>query len=338
MDLVERYIEAVKFWLPARLKEDVAAELKDDIRSEIEEAEREKGRPLTSDEVAALLKARGNPLYVASRYLPQHVLIGPELYPIYILVLKVVAAICLVPPIVIGIAWSIANTGTTPPSIFAQPFNSLLISFAVVTIIFAVIERKGINPAKKDGWNPMSLRPVTDHSRIKRSTSVGDIIANLVLIAFFLLGYLSITTYGMPPSLIIANGHIVTTQQVLHGHVTVSPEWVTYWQIIVVVGVVEIAFSANNLFHPYWTMPRIIARALIDLVKTGVFCWLLQSHVIRELVIQGAPADVAAQIYRVSEQGAEHARQIAALIGFFIAVTALTRLWHLRPKPATVAA
>ncbi len=82
MDLVERYIEAVKFWLPASMKEDVAAELKEDICSEIEEAEREKGRPLSKDEVGELLKARGAPLAVASKYLPQRSLIGPELYPL----------------------------------------------------------------------------------------------------------------------------------------------------------------------------------------------------------------------------------------------------------------
>jgi hypothetical protein len=338
MDLVERYIEAVKFWLPAKLKDDVAAELKDDIASEIEEAEREKGRKLTEDEVAALLKARGRPLLVASRYLPQHSLIGPELYPLYILVLKIVAAICLIPPIIVGLIWAIDNPNFAPPSVVSEPFNSLLTSFAIVTLIFAVIERKGINPAKQESWNPKSLPPVSRRGRIKRSTSIGDIISNLVLVGLFLLGYLSITTYGMPPSLVISGGHVAVTDQLLHGHITVSPEWVPYWQFIIVVAVVEIGFSAANLFHPYWTVPRALFRMAIDLVKTAAFCWLLASHLLRELVVQGLPPDAAPHLLALSDAAARLAQQIGIVMAFFIVIAAMWRMWEARPRTAAVAA
>ncbi|MGH9718901.1 MAG: hypothetical protein ACRD8O_01700, partial [Bryobacteraceae bacterium] len=87
MNLLDRYLHAVKFWLPAGQQEDILAELSEDIRSEIEDKEAGLGRKLDEDGVAAILKKRGRPILVASRYLPQQSLIGPALMPAYRFVL-----------------------------------------------------------------------------------------------------------------------------------------------------------------------------------------------------------------------------------------------------------
>jgi hypothetical protein len=320
MNLVERYIEAIKFWLPAHLKDDVAAELADDIRSEIEDAEREKGRRLTDDEIAAILKARGRPMIAASHYLPKRALIGPELYPIYIFVLKIVALCCLIPPIIM---WVIRIDLGAPFASFGQAWgeyvNSLLMAFAVVTIIFAVIEYQGINPAKPDTWNPKALRPVKDPSRIRRSSSVGEIAANMVMIAIFAAGYLSKAVYDFKG-----------------GHVVLCPEWVPYWQIILVLAVAETALAATNLFKPFWSGSRIMARAAIDLAKIAAFTWLLQAHVLRE--VSGAARPASDTLLSISDIAAQHAFQIAIVIAIVIAAMAIWRLWHLRPLPSPVAA
>lgn len=88
MELLERYLQAVGFWLPKPQKRDIIAELSEDIRSQIEEKESDLGRHLDEAELAVILKARGAPLLVAERYLPQRHLIGPLLFPIYRLALK----------------------------------------------------------------------------------------------------------------------------------------------------------------------------------------------------------------------------------------------------------
>jgi hypothetical protein len=92
MELVDRYLQAVRFWLPKNQKQDIRAELSEDIRSQVEDREAELGRKLNETEVAELLKQRGRPVLVANRFLPQESLIGPVLFPIYVFVLKVVAA------------------------------------------------------------------------------------------------------------------------------------------------------------------------------------------------------------------------------------------------------
>jgi hypothetical protein len=70
MELLDRYLKAVRFWLPSEHKQDIISELSEDIRSQIEDKESGLGRPLTDAEVEALLKKGGPPMLVAQRYLP----------------------------------------------------------------------------------------------------------------------------------------------------------------------------------------------------------------------------------------------------------------------------
>ena len=110
MQLLERYLQAVKFWLPQEQKEDIIAELSDDIRSQIDEKESELGRKLNEVELECILKQRGRPIFVANRYLPQEHLIGPVLFPIYRLVLKIVMLCYVVPWTVTWIVLLIVNS------------------------------------------------------------------------------------------------------------------------------------------------------------------------------------------------------------------------------------
>src|SRR5260370_13171448 len=83
MELIDRYLQAVGFWLPKAQKQDIVAELSEDISSQMEEKEAELGRKLNESEVEAILKQLGSPIVVANRYLPQLHLIRPLLLPIY---------------------------------------------------------------------------------------------------------------------------------------------------------------------------------------------------------------------------------------------------------------
>src|SRR5450755_1382548 len=97
MELLDRYLQAIEFWLPKGQKKDIIAELSEDIRSQIEEKETELGRKLEDEEVATILKRCGAPLRVALRYQPQRYLIGPTLFPVYRFVLVVLLLGCVVP-------------------------------------------------------------------------------------------------------------------------------------------------------------------------------------------------------------------------------------------------
>jgi hypothetical protein len=83
MDLIERYVGAVRRHLPKSANPDIVSELSENLRSQAEEREEQLGRALNEDEQSALLKPHGHPWLMASRYLPQQHLIGPALYPYY---------------------------------------------------------------------------------------------------------------------------------------------------------------------------------------------------------------------------------------------------------------
>ena len=60
LELVDRYLQAVRFWLPKTSRQqDLVAELGEDLRSQIEETEMEIGRPLDKKEIADTLAAVG---------------------------------------------------------------------------------------------------------------------------------------------------------------------------------------------------------------------------------------------------------------------------------------
>ena len=56
MDLVNEYLRAVAALLPKAQRDDIVAELRDTILNRIEEREADLGRPLTDDEVEAVLR------------------------------------------------------------------------------------------------------------------------------------------------------------------------------------------------------------------------------------------------------------------------------------------
>ena len=64
MDLVERYMAAIRRNLPAAKADDIAAEIAEDLESRREDREDALGRPLTREETEAMLRSFGHPLVV----------------------------------------------------------------------------------------------------------------------------------------------------------------------------------------------------------------------------------------------------------------------------------
>jgi hypothetical protein len=83
MDLVDRYLNSVGFWLPSAQQDDILAELSEDLRSQIEDREAGLGRPLNEQEMVEVLKQCGDPMLVAGGFLPRQYLIGPPWFPLY---------------------------------------------------------------------------------------------------------------------------------------------------------------------------------------------------------------------------------------------------------------
>ena len=65
MNLLDRYLQAVRFFLPRRQQDDIVRELSENLLSQMEDRAEALGRPLTEDEQADILRRHGHPMLVA---------------------------------------------------------------------------------------------------------------------------------------------------------------------------------------------------------------------------------------------------------------------------------
>ncbi len=171
MDLIDRYLQAVRFWLPkTNRQEDVLAELGEDLRSQVEEKEAELGHPLDRSDIAEILKRCGSPMMVAGRLGPRRHLIGPALFPIYAFVLKMVLLWILVPVFIfilgpVNLAYSGGDWGTAIVTTFGNLWSGLFIAAGIVTLVFAIVERTSAYLGAECKWDPLKLPPVRKEER-----------------------------------------------------------------------------------------------------------------------------------------------------------------------------
>lgn len=190
MDLIDRYLHAVRKRLPRHQRDDITAELRDILLSQIEAEEATRGRRLTDDEIAAMLKRFGRPMTVAARYGAANYLIGPALYPAYLVCLKLVA--WLLGPIA-GLSLLLSVATSDDP--FSQVASHLLlfavvalVHFAIITLIFARVERAATVGTHADTWDPRSLPSPQQLEPAPRS----QLICSMIMMSFYLLLWIGV--------------------------------------------------------------------------------------------------------------------------------------------------
>jgi hypothetical protein len=165
-DLIDRYLNAVKFWLPGKQQKDILAELAVDLQAQVEEREAELGRALEEADVVELLKQRGSPMRVASGYIADIRLINPVMLPLYRMVLKIVLLWVLTPLfalVFVGPVIQSARPGPALLSFFEEAFRALFFVIGIVTVVFALADR--YHTKWIDQWNPRKLPRVAAPSQ-----------------------------------------------------------------------------------------------------------------------------------------------------------------------------
>jgi len=242
IEIVDRYLQAVRFWLPkSERQEEVLAELGDDLRSQIEEKQNELGRPLDKNEVSEILKRCGAPMVVASRFAPKQYLIGPTLYPVYSFVMKMVLLWILVPVFVFVVGPSIlARTGSWIAAIgttMGNLWSGMFIAAGVITLVFAILERSHAPETMAQKWDPLSLPPVRKQ---ERKTSLVNTVCELAFNWFGLIWLLLIPHY---PALIFGPAAAFLVP---------GPIWHRFYLPIILFSVFALARSGFTLAKPQW--------------------------------------------------------------------------------------
>jgi len=254
MDLLDRYLNHVRFWLPRRQQEDILAELSEDLRSEIQESESALGRSLTEAETAELLKRRGDPMRVAAGFLPQECLIGPALFPLYRFVLKILAWCFVVPWILVWVGlvalWPGYRAAHPGWALFEtwQSFLSMgIFLFGLTTVVFAIVERNGTAERWRRDWDPRRLPAKRDPRRIPRSSSVAEIVFGIL----FLLVWVQL------PHVPALGGESAP--------IGPGPIWPTVYWLVLALIVGTLAMAGANLLRPWWTPVRAALQLALNL-------------------------------------------------------------------------
>ena len=188
MDLIDRYLVAVRRQPPATMQDHIVEELGDSLRSEAEEHERTTGHPLTADEQAALLKKRGHPWLMASRYLPQQQLIGPALFPYYRQALKIVVFWVVLPIVLFGGAINAiysADSSMVWGRVLGAAWNGAIYAVGIVTIVFAILDHERLRITVLDNWNPANLPEPRTGRAIPRSETVMGLVFALTFLVWW---------------------------------------------------------------------------------------------------------------------------------------------------------
>jgi hypothetical protein len=269
MELLDRYLHAVKFWLPKAQQEDIIKELSDNILSQMEDKESELGRPLTEAEQSTILKHHGHPMMAASRYWPRQHLIGPAVFPVYWFVLKVSVVLAVVMSLASGLAVLTSAkpaqemAGALLSKVFLDVPGVAVITFAWVTAVFAALDYGQSKLHRLDKWDPTSLPRIDKRKSAKTPVKP---ICELIASAVFVLWWLAVPQF---PFLVFGPAH---------SFLRLSPALESFHVTILLLLLVPVALHIVAVLRPSpdWLLPltalisRIVTLTIIGvLLKAG---------------------------------------------------------------------
>jgi hypothetical protein len=269
MDLLDRYLQAVRKHLPWKRQDDILAELRANLESQLEEHEEVLGRPLTQAEAEAWLKEIGPPMQVAARYLPQQSLIGPAIFPIYWWVLRrsmiwglgILAIVAAIQIMTAGFttdsARADASLRAVLPAILNIPFALMQIA-AWITLTFAAFEfaiaqgliqwpsNEMLPDAISANWSPSKLPPIEQNAESgSKSRTRVKAVAELVLGILVVIWMLIFPSF---PVLVLGPGaHYLDLS-----HFAFTETCVRFYWCIVVLNIVQVAWNGSVLALGRW--------------------------------------------------------------------------------------
>lgn len=296
MNLIDKYVAEVGKYLPRRYRMDIEAEIRSTLEDMLDERKQGEG-PADQATVIQLLKDYGAPRKVAESYGAKQYLIGPRLYPTFILVTQIAISVLLVVSLV-GLGLGLADSDLSGPGFIATVGESLLdllggliAAFGNIVLVFAILERT--LPAEEleketDEWDPAKLASEPDPDRVK----FGDQIATILFTAAFLIVlnlYPNILGFGF-----FQNKEWVFLSPIL------SDAFFSYLPFINILGVLEIVLSIILLRQGLWQTWTRITRAALELGNIALAVAMLRGPSLVNLTVgqfDGTPLAESAPVF-----------------------------------------
>lgn len=325
--LIESYVEEVGSKLPRRQREDIQTEIRSLLEDTLEDRLNESGGEADVEMVAGLLKEFGTPDKMALSYAPDRYLVGPKLFSLFLLVLKIVFTVM----IVLAMIWTgidISQAGTTAEiaQVFGQHMielaGTLMSVFANIVIVFAILERVLPEKALDDeDWDPRKLERIPDHDKIKTAE----------LIVTMVFSTIGIVIFNFFPQIIrgisLANGQM-TSFQILSGNFARFIPWLTaLWTL-------EILFSILMLWRRQWDPATRWTRIGLDFLGIVLLGAMISGGSLIASSAEAVTAWPSETLVPLAETGLKLALGIALVVDVVSLIRSLIRQFKKNPLKA----
>jgi hypothetical protein len=197
MNVINRYVIEVGKRLPLiKGRKDIEKELRSTLEDMLEDRSQKSGKPADEAMEIELLKEYGSPQKVAETYNPTPYLIGPRMFPMFIMILKiVVAAVALAMTIVAGIEIATHSPMTAVELLkvigqwLLNIVSASISAFGNIALVFALIERfapvSEFKINEEIEWDPASLLKEPEPQDIKMWEPIVAIVFTFIAISIF---------------------------------------------------------------------------------------------------------------------------------------------------------
>lgn len=310
-ELVERYVYQVGRFLPEKERGEIEKELRSLIQDQLDD--RYPGSP-SQAEVASVLKEFGDPRQMAASYSHEKYLIGPELYPMMMLVLR--RGWLLVPTIAVAITVFgrlISAQQSTLIGLFIETviaaFQAIAFFSVVVVLIFAIIQHTGVELKQKENtFNPLDLPAVNypgsvDRVEVAFGMAIGMFVA-LVLLYFASVGGLTLRLNLSDPGEVI-------------------PVPMTWLVVLIVTLLTQLILHLIVLRRNHWSIGSLMIELALELIS-GICLYVavlqpVSQHISAIPQIAGLP---------IVHRGAEIVAFVMLAIPLVSEGSKLIRLWN----------
>jgi hypothetical protein len=325
MELLDRYLQAVKKHLPWQRQDDIIAELRANLEAQLEDKEAELGRSLTKEEAEEWLKKIGSPIQVAARYQQQQYLIGPAVFPTYWYMLRLVMAwstVIYTIAKVVEIAAKGQGVGAYLGAALGLPWI-WLINAALITLIFAVVEIAGTRfPAKifpfapiTPVWSPTDL-PLLNASDQKKPRTFARVLAEVIFGCLLLVWLLLVPRF---PFLMFGPG----AWYLQASPYAFAPVCLTFYWSLVLLNAFELTWKIVDFARGAWQGQkrwRHLTMHALSLIPLSILL-TAPSHLL--ILVKSSAPDAAGLAAKVAE--ANHGiRQVIILV---VAIVVLQLVW-----------
>ena len=283
MELLDRYLQAVKKHLPWRRQDDIVAEMRANLESQLEDKEQQLGRPLTTGEAEDWLRLIGPPKQVAALYQPQQYLIGPTVFPTYKLVMRIallwalaIYTIARVVQIAVQNPTGTSLSGAVLSALLGMP-GILLTTVAWITLIFAAIEFAVVNypeqfpwlAAHSANWSPSTLPPLApDSVPGKKRRSYAQAVAEVVFGFIFLVWLLLIPQH---PYVLMGPGIAFVENSPFQ----LSSGWIQFFWLVVAANGLQLLWHCVNLWRGTWQQRHPWQQVAMKTLGLFPIVWML---------------------------------------------------------------